>query len=137
MPDNSDSNKKMKGRPRIYASDAERKRAYQRRQEASQRAVLLYLSPRTHAALAAISDAWHCSHASTIGRVFDMLSAQVTGDDGWWSRERRIVRFCAREMEQGELDAYSAEMLGDPELAKDVEAVMLLREALAATPSSD
>lgn len=52
-------------------------------------------------------------------------------DETWQRRERRIVRYCARQMDQAEADAFSEEILGNPSLAADVESVMWLRYVLA------
>ncbi len=48
----------------------------------------------------------------------------------WLERERRIARYCAERMAEEEASAFEVEMLGDYELASDVQRAMLLRDAL-------
>ena len=48
----------------------------------------------------------------------------------WLEREQRIARYCADRMGADEAAAFEAELLSDSALASDVQAAMLLRDAL-------
>lgn len=48
----------------------------------------------------------------------------------WLEREQRIARYCADRMDADEAAAFEAELLSDSGLASDVQAAMLLRDAL-------
>lgn len=56
----------------------------------------------------------------------------------WLEREQRIARYCAGRMSAVDEAAFEAELIGDTELASDVQMAMVLRDALqdsAATAS--